>query len=210
MVFLLTRLQTAWLLRAPRPPVLESLQRAHMEISLAASQNSVVVEIEQALSTHRLRVIRITDDAFDNASGIYRMLRYSEVLQYLSLIRIQALPAPEGCIVRIISCSISALPSWFPLSFLATWIPFPDFGYNEAVVMSIIKLLSKEARSFRSVADGGSCYEVKMIERGSLKFHSVQALISCVSPQTRFFFAFILIPVISLVYALYASGVVKS
>uniref|UniRef100_A0A7S2SIM1 Uncharacterized protein n=1 Tax=Rhizochromulina marina TaxID=1034831 RepID=A0A7S2SIM1_9STRA len=160
--------------------------------------------------------------------------RFSDTLQFLSVVTLRLLSKeaaergvgsarynlrrrsgqqaqPPVCQLSLRSVSASCLPAWVPLGMVAAvpffWLPFPDFGCN-------LRHIDRFRQSFadhwsrplvvqrQTTLSSGGLASVRRVP-------AIDMICRIVSPQSRFFLAFVATPLVIVIVAVLSSGLVE-
>ena len=112
-------------------------------------------------------------------------------------------------------------PGSFVLGWLVFWLPFPDFGANVAHIRRIAHALQFKIKSRQGRMQPQATLVMPEPLPSLRDFEALGAgsrlvnqpwmcfLAAIVSPQTRFFLAFIALPMLTLVWCVASSGIVE-
>jgi len=216
MVFLLSWLQAPRLLNGPSFAPSQKFHRARLIFCSNLSGEALSAYVDRCIASNK---IPFANAGSDPSKRRFRLLRFSNTLQFLSVLTISIDESESSgrrsktASLVIESASAACLPAWVPLVFffqwLLFWLPFPDFGHNLT--------LSKDlAGAFEAAHASGPRLELKeprVFETGyghSLtQWPPILALAALVSPQSRFFLVFIALPGVVLISTVLRSGIVK-
>ena len=209
MVFLLSWLQAPLLLHGPCFLPAQSFHRARIQCTTNLTPSELSDCIKTSIEANKLPFGAVGSDP---SGAWFRLIRFSDTLQFLSILTIRPISHGNSGSLEIESASTTCFPPWIPLCFLFQWflfwLPFPDFGHNLIAARSLAEAL------VRSQGSGGlELGEIRVLEAGSCgtiaRWPPIAALANFVSPQSRFFLAFIATPGALLAVTFAMSGIVK-
>ena len=221
MVFLLSWLQAPRLLSGPSFEPSQKFHRAQLIFRSNLSSEALSTYVEGCIASNR---IPFTNAGYDPSKRRFRLLRFSNTLQFLSVLTISIDESEDSdrhktASLVIESASAACLPAWVPLVFLFQWLlfwlPFPDFGHNLTLCKDLAMAL-ETAQASGGVLASRPRFELKeprVLEAGCgrslTQCPPVLALAAVVSPQSRFFLVFIALPGVVLISTVLRSGIVK-
>lgn len=202
MVFIMSRAQAPVLQCGPQWEPAARFHRAtvHYQLSIPAheTRDALNATLDEALICGRLPFARSKNKEW--------LLKFSDVLQFLSIVDVSI---DDASVLRIVSTSACVVPAWVPFGFLLqwllVWLPFLDLGHNLAVTRTLYQNLARENHTVFKA----ECGPEIVIERGGGGSFSESRLLGAVSAQSKFFLAFIATPVGILAYLFATSGIVQ-
>jgi hypothetical protein len=221
MVFLLSWLQAPLLLHGPCFSPAQRFHRARLVCRSNLAGKELTACIVKIIDSNK---VPFASAGSDPSGTWFRLLRFSNTLQFLSILTLsidesECNQSQRAASLVIESSSVAFLPAWVPLGFLFQWLlfwlPFPDFGHNLTLAMGLSNaLVIAHATGGFAVGSSRLKLEAPQVLEGGYgsslaRVPLVAALAAVVSPQSRFFLVFIAMPGAILATMCARSGIVK-